>query len=61
MGHGADSHKAVTLDSLSSGTSVIRVTAIDADDPTVADHASVMYQILKGEEYFAIDGSGVYH
>ncbi|KAF3817777.1 hypothetical protein GH733_013064 [Mirounga leonina] len=41
------------------GTSVIRVTAVDADDPTVADHASVMYQILKGEEYFAIDGSGL--
>ncbi|XP_008048850.1 cadherin-5 [Carlito syrichta] len=41
------------------GTSVIRVTAMDADDPTVADHASVMYQILKGEENFAIDKSGL--
>ncbi|KAM8955555.1 cadherin-5 [Lycaon pictus] len=41
------------------GTSVIRVTAVDADDPTVADHASVMYQLLKGEEYFAIDNSGL--
>uniref|UniRef100_A0A8C5UYL6 Cadherin-5 n=1 Tax=Microcebus murinus TaxID=30608 RepID=A0A8C5UYL6_MICMU len=41
------------------GTSVIRVTAMDADDPTVADHASVMYQILKGEEHFAIDNSGL--
>ncbi|XP_012516072.1 PREDICTED: cadherin-5 [Propithecus coquereli] len=41
------------------GTSVIRVTAMDADDPTVADHASVMYQILKGEEHFAVDNSGL--
>uniref|UniRef100_A0A2K5XXD8 Cadherin-5 n=1 Tax=Mandrillus leucophaeus TaxID=9568 RepID=A0A2K5XXD8_MANLE len=40
------------------GTSVISVTAVDADDPTVGDHASVMYQILKGKEYFAIDNSG---
>ncbi|XP_037672148.1 cadherin-5 isoform X2 [Choloepus didactylus] len=39
------------------GTSVIRVTAVDADDPTVADHASVMYHILKGDD-FAIDSSG---
>ncbi|XP_004460971.2 cadherin-5 [Dasypus novemcinctus] len=41
-----------------SGTSVIRVTAVDADDPTVADHASVMYHILKGKD-FTIDSSGL--
>lgn len=41
------------------GTSVIRVTAVDADDPTVAGHASVMYQIVNGNEYFAIDNSGL--
>ncbi|XP_075393458.1 cadherin-5 [Tenrec ecaudatus] len=41
------------------GTSVIRVTAVDADDPTVADHTSVMYQILKGDDHFGIDESGV--
>ncbi|KAM4833609.1 cadherin-5 [Thomomys bottae] len=41
------------------GTPVIRVTAVDADDPTVADHASVMYQILRGDENFAIDNSGL--
>nr|KAF6409307.1 cadherin 5 [Rousettus aegyptiacus] len=40
-------------------TSVIRLTAVDADDPTVADHASVMYQLLKGDEHFAIDNSGL--
>ncbi|XP_035137454.3 cadherin-5 isoform X2 [Callithrix jacchus] len=41
------------------GTSVTSVTAVDADDPTVADHTSVMYQILKGKEYFAIDNTGL--
>lgn len=46
--------------SLSTGTSIIRVTAVDADDPTVAGHATVMYQIVKGNEYFAIDNSGLY-
>ncbi|XP_045148986.1 cadherin-5-like, partial [Echinops telfairi] len=42
------------------GTSVIRVTAVDADDPTVADHTSVMYQILKGDDHFGIDESGLW-
>lgn len=46
--------------SRSTGTSVIRVTAVDADDPTVAGHATVLYQIVKGYEYFSIDNSGLY-
>lgn len=41
------------------GTSVIQVTAMDADDPTVADHASVVYQLTKGKENFDIRGSGL--
>ncbi|XP_004690559.1 PREDICTED: cadherin-5 [Condylura cristata] len=41
------------------GTSVIKVTAFDADDPTVTDHASVMYQLLKGQEHFNINNDGV--
>ncbi|XP_006863694.1 PREDICTED: cadherin-5 [Chrysochloris asiatica] len=41
------------------GTSVIRLTAVDADDPTVSDHASVTYQVLKGDDVFGIDDSGV--
>ncbi|XP_044519171.1 cadherin-5 [Gracilinanus agilis] len=40
------------------GTSVTRVTAVDADDPTVLGHASVTYNIIRGREYFTIDGSG---
>nr|Q8AYD0.2 RecName: Full=Cadherin-5; AltName: Full=Vascular endothelial cadherin; Short=VE-cadherin; Flags: Precursor [Gallus gallus] len=41
------------------GTSVTKVTAEDADDPTVAGHATVTYQIIKGNEYFTVDDSGV--
>ncbi|NXG16567.1 CADH5 protein, partial [Grallaria varia] len=40
------------------GTSVTKVTAVDADDPTVAGHATVTYQVIKGGEYFTIDDSG---
>lgn len=32
---------------------------MDADDPTIADHTSVTYEVLKGNEYFAIDQSGL--
>lgn len=40
------------------GTSVTKVTAVDADDPTVAGHATVTYQVIKGDEYFTVDDSG---
>ncbi|NWW74501.1 CADH5 protein, partial [Climacteris rufus] len=40
------------------GTSVTKVTAVDADDPTVSHHATVTYQVIKGDEYFTIDDSG---
>ncbi|XP_006878779.1 PREDICTED: cadherin-5-like [Elephantulus edwardii] len=41
-----------------SGTLVTRVTAVDADDPTVVEHTLVMYQIIKGDDKFSIDDSG---
>ncbi|XP_006269884.2 cadherin-5 [Alligator mississippiensis] len=41
------------------GTSVTKVTAVDADDPTIADHAKVIYQVIEGENYFTVDESGV--
>uniref|UniRef100_A0A8C0IQ52 Cadherin-5 n=1 Tax=Chelonoidis abingdonii TaxID=106734 RepID=A0A8C0IQ52_CHEAB len=41
------------------GTSVTKVTAVDADDPTVAGHATVIYQVIQGERYFTVDESGV--
>lgn len=53
-------HEQLHQNFLSTGTSIIRVTAVDADDPTVAGHATVMYQILKGSEHFTIDNSGLY-
>ncbi|XP_075290187.1 cadherin-5 [Opisthocomus hoazin] len=41
------------------GTPVTKVTAVDADDPTVTGHATVTYQIIKGDEYFTVNDSGV--
>lgn len=41
------------------GTSVTKVTAVDADDPTVAGHATVIYKVIQGEHYFRVDGFGV--
>lgn len=50
---------ASVLEMSTTGTSVIRLTAMDADDPTVGDHTSVMYQILGGGEHFGIDNNGL--
>lgn len=47
------------LDSRSTGTSVFQLTAVDADDPTVAEHTTIMYHIVKGDEYFGISDSGL--
>ncbi|XP_048371915.1 cadherin-5 [Sphaerodactylus townsendi] len=41
------------------GTSVTTVTAVDADDPTLLGYADVDYKVIKGENYFRIDKSGV--
>ncbi|XP_074059294.1 cadherin-5 [Macrotis lagotis] len=40
------------------GTQVTRVTAVDADDPTVLGHALVSYNIIQGREHFTIDNTG---
>ncbi|KAG9479406.1 hypothetical protein GDO78_012861 [Eleutherodactylus coqui] len=37
------------------GTSVIQVTAIDADDPSYGNSARIIYSILQGQPYFSID------
>ncbi|KAM8967730.1 cadherin-9 [Pelodytes ibericus] len=37
------------------GTSVIKVTAIDADDPLYGNSARVVYSIIQGQPYFSID------
>uniref|UniRef100_A0A8D0G7V6 Cadherin-5 n=1 Tax=Sphenodon punctatus TaxID=8508 RepID=A0A8D0G7V6_SPHPU len=40
------------------GTSVTTVTAVDADDPTVAGYATVVYKVIQGKN-FTVSKSGV--
>ncbi|XP_060644157.2 cadherin-5 [Anolis sagrei] len=40
------------------GTSVTKVTAVDADDPTIHGHADVFYKVIQGNQYFRIDKFG---
>ncbi|KTF95251.1 hypothetical protein cypCar_00006526, partial [Cyprinus carpio] len=37
------------------GTSVIQVTATDADDPTYGNSAKLMYSVIQGQQYFTVD------
>ncbi|KAJ8401318.1 hypothetical protein AAFF_G00385490, partial [Aldrovandia affinis] len=37
------------------GTSVMKVTASDADDPTYGSSARVVYSVLEGERFFTVD------
>ncbi|KAM9307714.1 cadherin-7 [Gastrophryne carolinensis] len=37
------------------GTSVLQVTATDADDPTYGNSARVVYSILEGQPYFSVE------
>ncbi|XP_060706186.1 cadherin-18-like isoform X1 [Hemiscyllium ocellatum] len=37
------------------GTSVLQITATDADDPTYGNSARVVYSILQGQPYFSVD------
>ncbi|XP_063769624.1 cadherin-24 [Pseudophryne corroboree] len=37
------------------GTSVIQVTASDADDPTYGNSARLVYTVLEGQPYFSVD------
>ncbi|KAM6900369.1 cadherin-20-like [Xenentodon cancila] len=37
------------------GTSVIQLTATDADDPTYGNSARVVYSVLEGQPYFSVD------
>ncbi|KAM9331907.1 cadherin-18 [Pholidichthys leucotaenia] len=37
------------------GTSVLQVTATDADDPTYGNSAKIVYSILQGQPYFSVD------
>ncbi|XP_030642573.1 cadherin-7 [Chanos chanos] len=37
------------------GTSVIQVTATDADDPTYGNSAKLVYSVIQGQQYFSVD------
>ncbi|XP_074545110.1 cadherin-18-like [Halichoeres trimaculatus] len=37
------------------GTSVLQVTASDADDPTYGNSAKIVYSIIEGQPYFSVD------
>ncbi|XP_044054601.1 uncharacterized protein LOC122877301 [Siniperca chuatsi] len=37
------------------GTSIIQVTATDADDPTYGNSARLVYAITQGQDYFSVD------
>ncbi|XP_026098131.1 cadherin-18-like [Carassius auratus] len=37
------------------GTSVFQITATDADDPTYGNSAKIVYSILQGQPFFAVD------
>nr|XP_023693449.1 cadherin-11-like [Paramormyrops kingsleyae] len=37
------------------GTSIIQVTATDADDPTYGNSARLVYTLTQGQEYFSVD------
>ncbi|XP_051515460.1 cadherin-11-like isoform X2 [Myxocyprinus asiaticus] len=44
------------------GTSVIQVTATDADDPTYGNSAKIVYSVIQGQQYFTVDPqSGIVH
>lgn len=37
------------------GTSVVQVTATDADDPSYGNSARIIYSILQGQPYFSVE------
>lgn len=45
----------MTLSALFAGTSVVTVTASDADDQTYGNSAKLVYSILQGQPYFSVD------
>lgn len=45
----------LTFHDLFAGTSVITVTATDADDQTYGNSAKLVYSILQGQPYFSVD------
>ncbi|XP_063310925.1 cadherin-24 [Pelobates fuscus] len=48
-------YKATVPEMSNVGTSVIQVTASDADDPTYGNSARLVYTVLEGQPYFSVD------
>ncbi|KAJ4936244.1 hypothetical protein JOQ06_000846, partial [Pogonophryne albipinna] len=40
---------------LCAGTSVLQVSASDADDPTYGNSAKIVYSVLQGQPFFSVD------
>lgn len=45
----------LTLHAVFAGTSVVTITATDADDQTYGNSAKLVYSILQGQPYFSVD------
>ncbi|XP_056132791.1 cadherin-24 [Lampris incognitus] len=50
-----ESYTATVPEMANIGTSIIQVTARDADDPTYGNSAKLVYTITQGQEYFSVD------
>ncbi|GCB74386.1 hypothetical protein scyTo_0003476 [Scyliorhinus torazame] len=48
-------HHAMVPEMSNVGTSVIQVTATDADDPSYGNSARLVYSILEGQPYFSVE------
>lgn len=55
MQAGESAHIFVTSLFVPVGTSVLQVTATDADDPTYGNSARLVYSILQGQPYFSVE------
>ncbi|XP_022532490.2 cadherin-7 [Astyanax mexicanus] len=52
----AHAHYSATVPEMASiGTSVIQVTATDADDETYGNSAKLVYSVVQGQQYFTVD------
>ncbi|XP_064201966.1 uncharacterized protein LOC135260566 [Anguilla rostrata] len=48
-------YSAIVPEMANIGTSIIQVTATDADDPTYGNSARLVYTLLQGQQFFSVD------
>ncbi|TRY54476.1 hypothetical protein DNTS_009191 [Danionella cerebrum] len=51
----SSSYSATVPEMANIGTSVIQVTATDADDPTYGSSAKIVYSVIQGQQFFTVD------